>query len=34
MPLYPAAAFLIGAGMALQLAPIRIGTKVVYVIAA
>jgi 4-amino-4-deoxy-L-arabinose transferase-like glycosyltransferase len=34
MPLYPAAAFLIGAGMALQGGPIRIGTKVVSVIAA
>jgi hypothetical protein len=34
MPLYPAAAFLIGAGMALQGAPIRIGTRIVSVIAA
>ena len=34
MPLYPAAAFLIGAGMALQGGPIRIGTKIVSVVAA
>jgi len=34
MPLYPAAAFLIGAGMALQGGPIRIGSRIVAVIAA
>jgi hypothetical protein len=34
MPLYPAAAFLIGAGMALQGGPIRIGSRIVSVIAA
>jgi len=34
MPLYPAAAFLIGAGMALQGGPIRIGSRIVAAIAA
>ena len=34
MPLYPAAAFLIGAGMAVQGGPIRIGSRIVSVIAA
>jgi len=34
MPLYPAAAFLLGAGMALQGKTVRIGSKIVSVIAA